>query len=315
MRVSILIPCHNAERWIAGAIDSALAQTWPDKEVIVVDDGSSDGSLPIIERYRSAIRFETGPNRGGNRARNRLLELAAGEWVQYLDADDYLQPDKIAAQAAFLAGNPDADVVFGPISVEYIPPRETAIERLPIPEPHDPWVLLVLWYLPQTGSPLWRRQALEEVGGWAPEQPVCQEHELYLRLLIAGKRFVYCDRGGAVWRVWGSASLSTGRPRLVRHHRLAITSRAEQFLQQQGELTPIRQAAINRARFEMARVAWREGDREGAREALAAVRLADPGFEPSFEPWLYRQMWRQLGFAATETLAGWRRSIRSYKQG
>lgn len=309
--VSILIPCYNAERWIAAAIESALAQTWPDKEVIVVDDGSTDGSLPVIERYRNAIRYESGPNRGGNRVRNRLLELARGEWVQYLDADDYLLPGKIAGQVACLSDHAAADVIFGPMSVEYIPPRTTDVERLPIPEPHDPWVLLALWYLPQTGSPLWRRRAIEEVGGWTPDQPVCQEHELYLRLLMAGKHFVYCESGGAVWRVWGTASVSTSRPRLVRRHRMAITLRAESFLRERGELTSIRQGAINRARFEMARVAWREGDREGAREAIAAVTSADPDFEPKGEPWLYQLLWRQFGFDATEKIVGWRRSIRS----
>src|ERR1700734_3340325 len=96
--VSILIPCFNAKQWIAQAIESALQQTWPEKEVIVVDDGSTDGSLGVIKRFEGRVRWETGPNRGGNQARNRLLELARGEWLQYLDADDYLLPDKVALQ-------------------------------------------------------------------------------------------------------------------------------------------------------------------------------------------------------------------------
>src|SRR5580704_15422021 len=100
--VSILIPCYNAERWVAQAIESALAQTWPEKEVIVVDDGSTDGSLGIIKQFEARIRWETGPNRGGNNTRNRLLELARGEWLQYLDADDYLLPDKVGRQMKFL---------------------------------------------------------------------------------------------------------------------------------------------------------------------------------------------------------------------
>ena len=83
--VSILIPCFNAERWIAQAIESALAQTWPHKEVIVVDDGSTDGSLEVIRRFDGRVRWESGPNRGGNVARNRLLELSNGEWLQYLE--------------------------------------------------------------------------------------------------------------------------------------------------------------------------------------------------------------------------------------
>src|SRR5436309_2678723 len=107
--VSILIPCYNAERWIAQAIESALAQTWPDKEVIVVDDGSTDGSLHVIKQFDGRIHWETGKNRSGNMARNRLLELARGDWLQYLDADDYLLPDKIDGQMRFLATAPNID--------------------------------------------------------------------------------------------------------------------------------------------------------------------------------------------------------------
>ena len=73
MLVSILIPCFNAEKWVAQAIESALAQTWPEKEVIVVDDGSTDASLEIIRHFDGRVRWESGPNRGGNAARNRLL--------------------------------------------------------------------------------------------------------------------------------------------------------------------------------------------------------------------------------------------------
>ena len=105
--VSILIPCFNAERWIAQAIESALAQTWPEKEVIVVDDGSTDRSLDVIRRFDGRIRWETGPNRGGNAARNRLLELARGDWLQYLDADDYLLPEKVARQVEFAHEHPE----------------------------------------------------------------------------------------------------------------------------------------------------------------------------------------------------------------
>src|SRR5260370_41966977 len=111
MLVSILIPCFNAERWVAQAIESALSQTWPEKEVIVVDDGSTDASLEIIESFGARERWETGPNRGGNVARNRLLELARGEWLHYLDADDYLVPEKIASQMEFIDVNQSTDIV------------------------------------------------------------------------------------------------------------------------------------------------------------------------------------------------------------
>ena len=75
--VSILIPCYNAERWIAQAVESALAQTYSPTEVIVVDDGSRDTSLAILKSFGNRIRLESGPNRGGNITRNRLLDSRA----------------------------------------------------------------------------------------------------------------------------------------------------------------------------------------------------------------------------------------------
>ena len=152
--VSILVPCFNAKQWVAQAIESALAQTWPEKEVIVVDDGSTDRSLDIIKSFGDRIRWETDRNRGANVARNRLLELARGDWLQYLDADDYLLPEKIEQQMGFLATNPSADIVFGPVTMEHWNNSESRRELLPIPEPHDPWILLARWYLPQTGAVL-----------------------------------------------------------------------------------------------------------------------------------------------------------------
>ncbi len=93
--VSIIIPCFNARRYVSQAIQSALGQTYGNFEVIVVDDGSTDDSLQIIKSFGEAIRWESGPNRGGAAARNIGLALSKGEYVQFLDADDVLFPSKI----------------------------------------------------------------------------------------------------------------------------------------------------------------------------------------------------------------------------
>src|SRR5256885_8166094 len=234
MLVSILIPCFNAEGWVAQAIESALSQTWPEKEVILVDDGSTDASLTIIKTFGDRIRWESGPNRGSNVARNRLLELAHGDWLQYLDADDYLLPEKIACQMEFIAANPAADVVFGPATIEHWANGSARRVLLPIPEPHDLWILLARWYLPQTGAALWRKQAMVDVGGWKSDQPCCQEHELYLRLLMAGKRFAYCEHNGAIYRHWGEHTLWRANVPEVHRQRLKIEQSLENFLREQG---------------------------------------------------------------------------------
>ncbi len=97
--VSILIPAYNAERWIGDTIRSALAQTWPRKEIIIVDDGSRDQTLRVARQFASKdVAVVTQENQGASTARNRALALSQGEFIQWLDADDLLSPHKIAKQ-------------------------------------------------------------------------------------------------------------------------------------------------------------------------------------------------------------------------
>ncbi len=308
MLVSILIPCYNAERWIAQCIGSALAQTWPEKEVVVVDDGSTDGSLAIIQSFGDRIRWDSGPNRGGNVTRNRLLELSHGEWLQYLDADDCLLPDKVAGQMGFLHKNPETDVVFGPVTLEHWSADGKRRELLPIPEPHDPWILLARWYLPQTGAPLWRKQSVVDAGGWKNDQPCCQEHELYLRLLMNGARFEYCPHSGAVYRQWSEHTVCKRDPWRTLRAKVEILRCLQAHLRASNQLTPGRQDAINQTRFEKARLIWSQ-DPAFACGLMQMVRETQPDFKPrgNAAPASYRLLFKWLGFVIAERVASWRR--------
>jgi glycosyltransferase involved in cell wall biosynthesis len=97
--VSILIPAYNAQRWVADSIRSALGQTWEKKEIIIVDDGSSDGTRSIAQQFASqTIAVVTQDNQGAAAARNKAFELCQGDYIQWLDADDLLSSNKIAMQ-------------------------------------------------------------------------------------------------------------------------------------------------------------------------------------------------------------------------
>ncbi len=99
--VSILVPAHNAEKWISDTLRSAIAQTWEPKEIIVVDDGSTDLTLESARKFESSgVRVVTQPNQGAAATRNALFRLSRGDYIQWLDADDLLSPDKIARQMA-----------------------------------------------------------------------------------------------------------------------------------------------------------------------------------------------------------------------
>jgi glycosyltransferase involved in cell wall biosynthesis len=97
--VSILIPAFNAERWIGDTIRSAISQTWEPKEIIVVDDGSNDQTMAIVRQF-DGVRVVTQQRQGAAAARNKALSLSRGDFIQWLDADDLLAPDKIARQLA-----------------------------------------------------------------------------------------------------------------------------------------------------------------------------------------------------------------------
>jgi glycosyltransferase involved in cell wall biosynthesis len=99
--VSILIPAYNSEAAIGATIESALAQTWPCTEIIVVNDGSKDRTLEVAKTFSSPrVTVVSQPNQGAAAARNKALSLSRGDYVQWLDADDLLSPDKIAKQMA-----------------------------------------------------------------------------------------------------------------------------------------------------------------------------------------------------------------------
>jgi glycosyltransferase involved in cell wall biosynthesis len=311
--VSILIPCYNAERWIAQAIESALTQTYPHKEIIIVDDGSTDDSLRIIKTFEDCIRWESQSNQGGNATRNRLLSLSSGEWIQYLDADDYLKQDKIAKQIQFLMQHPDAEVIYSPHITEDICEQEFQYNTTPItdfPNYQDLWLLTIQWHMPQTGGLLFRKSALLDIGGWQENLKHCQDYDLYARLLMANKKFAYFNHAGAVYRWWCSGTVTRRGKEEIYRDRLGVQDMIETHLEKTQQLTPIRQDSINQARFEYARriYSW---DKSWAIEVATAIKQKYPQFQPSQQiaPNFYRQLYKLVGFSFAESVAEMKRTI------
>src|SRR5215469_1771144 len=112
--VSIVIPCYNAARWVGAAVESALRQSYANVEVIVVDDGSTDGSAAIITNKYPSVSLICTPNRGPGAARNQGLRAAHGEWIQFLDADDVLHPEKLRLSLDVYMPASDVKFVWAP---------------------------------------------------------------------------------------------------------------------------------------------------------------------------------------------------------
>jgi hypothetical protein len=304
-RVTIAIPCFNAERWIAACVESALAQTWPDKEIIVVDDGSTDDSLSILEKFGTAIRFIRTDHRGGNYARNEALRQASGEWVQFLDADDYLEPQKIAQQFSEAGGGAQADVIYSPTITADA--RTGAREPQKIDTTLNVFAQWISWQLPQTGGGLWRKSALDSIGGWKEDQPCCQEHELYLRALQASLRFVFAPTPHAVYRIWSEQTVCRRDPIFVIHIRTGLIDQLQAWMQERGLWKEQHAHEAGRACFEMSRTVAKTNLPAAARyhrerAARGLIHLAGPA-----APRGYRLAHRLLGFANAEKLAALRR--------
>lgn len=122
------MPVYNRERYLAEAIESWLAQSYRPLEIVVVDDGSTDGSADVARRYGPTVRYEFQPHGGIASARNRTLALARGEYLAFLDSDDLWEEGQLSVQMEVLRSRPDLDLLFGHVT-EFISPeldQETA---------------------------------------------------------------------------------------------------------------------------------------------------------------------------------------------
>ena len=197
--VSILIPAYNSASMVGDAIGSALAQTHPAVEVVVVDDGSTDATLQVARGYEGdGVRVIAQENAGACAARNRALAEARGEYVKFLDADDVLTPDALEVQlGAMRRADPSARVApYGDMLLtdaglslrsQQPPSRDVGAGAPDLVER----VVALLANNIQTSLPLHRRNWLLEAGGFRSHLPRAQEYDLHLRLAIAGVRFVH----------------------------------------------------------------------------------------------------------------------------
>lgn len=178
--VSVIVPCYNGAAFLEEALRSALAQSYPEVEVVVVDDGSTDSSAEIARRF--PVRYIRQENRGLSEARNLGIRESKGSYLVFLDADDRLKPRAVVTGLDALALRPDCamtvgDHVFIAADSSYL--ADSAKER----QPHCNYeALLKSNFIEMISSVLFRRSIFDEVGGFDSTLRVAEDYELYLRI-------------------------------------------------------------------------------------------------------------------------------------
>jgi len=193
--ICIIIPAFNAGHWLPRSIESALSQTRPADEIIVVDDGSTDDTAAVCHRYGAQIQFIQRENGGLSAARNTGLAASHSEWFLSLDADDIVFPDALAALAE-TAAQSDAGVVYGFVLQRREKPVETRLHSLPyaVGKPPDPARTLFWWTAISTaGSALVRRSVNDAIGGVDENFRQVEDCEYWLRCAVTTS-FAHCDR-------------------------------------------------------------------------------------------------------------------------
>jgi glycosyltransferase involved in cell wall biosynthesis len=212
--VSILIPAYNAQEWIGDTIQSAIAQTWGRKEIIIVNDGSKDQTLAVAQRFESnSLKVFTQENQGAAAARNKALSLSQGDYIQWLDADDLLHPEKITRQIEVLGDSPSRLSLlagsWGQFMYRYDRARfvPTALwcDQSPVE-----WLIHKMEqnvYM-QTACWLVSRELTEAAGPWDIRLLADDDGEYFCRVLLASNGVRFVPEAKVYYRASGTSSLS-----------------------------------------------------------------------------------------------------------
>lgn len=272
--VSVIMPAYNVDRYIDAAVQSVLAQTYPDFELIVIDDGSTDDTNRIVQSHMGRdprVQLLQQPNGGISAARNFGLRTSRGSLVALLDGDDVWEPGFLESQVAILTARPDIDAVTG--NAWFLGGPEHGRPARPVPDSR-PAPDLPTMITDETAvfiMTVFRRRVYETIGGFDEALRTNEDYDYWLRAASAGFRFARNDRPLAHYRRRDD-SLSAGQPRMIN----GILTVYRKLRLQLGT-TPDLLAAVDAqiGRFERERLACEARDALAARDADAARSTLD----------------------------------------
>jgi len=314
--VSVIIPCYNCAAYLEETIASVRGQSYPRVELVLVDDGSTDGTREIVERHSDDAVCHFGPNRGASAARTTGTELASGDFIQYLDADDLLHPDALEQRVNALeeAGADVAYSAYRRLRPEGDTFTEEDIVETTLEEVHpDPEIAtLGSFWLPPVAL-TYRRRIVERIGAWNESLPVIQDARFLQDAAFHGAEFVKVSEVLGDYRDHEEGSLSTD-DQYAFHHDIWVNARQieERWRQKQGGLTDAQMEQLAGAYEHCARTLFGV-DRAIYTQALSRVRDMKPE-KVSKRLKRYAYLERRIGYKAAATMERLRqRGIRKTK--
>lgn len=264
-RVSVTIPTFNCARFLVRAISTALSQTYTDYEIIVVDDGSTDGTRDVVAQFGDRVQYLYQPNGGLSSARNLALSRASGEFIAYLDADDMWYPHKLERQVAFLDAHKECGLVHSDVTIIsdtddvicYRANQETLRE---VPEGYCTLDLLRRCHI-QVPTVLERRNCIERVGNFDERLKTAQDYLHWIRIATEGWAIGYIAEPLAMYRRTAS-SLSSSPRRVLEDFVIifeALAAEKSLVLKYGQEATDIIRSRLYAARRELAYLDRQEG--------------------------------------------------------
>lgn len=305
--VSIIIPAYNAAKTIVETLDSVFAQTYKNLEVIVVNDGSKDDTLAIIENYLKPITIISTENKGVSQARSLGFAKSKGSFIQYLDADDLLLPHKIERQLSALLAH-EADVAYGDWQkFKYENDKFIITEIIERQIEGDLEIALFTYFWCPPAALLYSRRLCERLK-WNEKLPVIQDARYFFDAAIAKGKFVYTSGIMAQYRTAQSNSLSQKSDLnfikdLFEHTKSVYQLwNANETINSEQETVIIKSLrhCINRLSVL---------DKKLARQAINTLLQIKPNYLPT-ERGLLRELSKIIGYKNAEKIAGYKRAIK-----
>lgn len=294
-RFSVIIPAYNSEATLARTIDSVLTQTYPAHEIILVDDGSTDGTPDVAARYNEKLLYLRQDNAGVSSARNHGAQIATGDWLAFLDADDWYYPDRLRLHAEwiqedaaldFLTGDyeyrDDAGNLLGTSMAQHEAGRMMLAKaagnaRVVMDQPHE-IERYVADHFGDTHTLSVPRALFNELGGYPLGYKVCEDVHFLARLVSRSRRIgVICVPLG-VYLIHNS-SATRRNPIAAQHENVRTLTDLEQIAQ--SFPAPVRSGIRQRmqnARYNLACALAKNAQRSAAVRAVLPSLVSNPGW-------------------------------------